>query len=289
MGIPIIPDGQENSGRGQDIPQPDFLTEGGRYNVLVPREWMMNNKDRAIELIAASPGPPYLAFGGNAAIAHDASTTSLSQSHREAGMMVFVPLVEENAWKFINEMYDLSDANNMPAYLGGNHYNHYAFGPLKNNTTTMCNVFEWTREKVEEYCLPIQTGVHGSKNLARLESIKNNIDPNYLLDCSTCVGNGVVNNDKNKQHSTTNVSKSNMSETMEGVKVEEEEDPVEEIHSSDETHSGDAPTDSSGSHSIVLSSATKSIILSITAASFLFLLQCLHPSAQHMNKRKNGP
>jgi FAD/FMN-containing dehydrogenase len=268
--LPIIPDGQENSGRGQDLPQPDFVTEPGRYNVLVPREWMMSNKDRAIELIAASTGPPYLAFGGDAAIAHDASMTSLSQSHREAGMMLFLLL--ENAWEFINEMYDLSNANNMPAYLGGNHYNHYAFGPLKNSTTTMCNVFEWTREKVEEYCLPIQTVVYGSKNLARLESIKNNIDPNYLLDCSTCVGNGVVNNDKNKQHSITNGS--NMGQTMEGVKFEEEEeDPVEEIHSSDETHSGDhkTPTDSSGSHSTVLSSSTKNIILSITAASFLFL------------------
>ena len=201
--IPIIPDGQ-NAGMAQDDPQPSFITAAG-HNILIPRSWMMNNKAKAIELIKMSITPPYFAFGGNAAIAHDSTTTSLSSSHREAGMMLFIPL---GIGETVNEMYDLSDGENLPAYIGGNHYNSFIRGPQKNDTTLACNLDNWTREEVDEYCFPVQTVVWGSQNLARLESIKKNIDPNYLLDCSTCVGNYNKHSDSSTTETEINAEKS---------------------------------------------------------------------------------
>ena len=182
--MPIILDGP-SAGLVREYPQPGFITQVG-HNTLIPKSWMMNNKARAIELIKMSVTPPYFAFGGNAAKINDTNTISLSDSHRKAGMMLFFP---QGIWETLNEMYDFSDDKNIPAYLGGNHYTAFLRGPQKNDSTLACKLDEWTRQQADEYCFPVQTVVWGSQNLARLESIKKDIDPTFLFDCSTCVGN----------------------------------------------------------------------------------------------------
>jgi FAD/FMN-containing dehydrogenase len=178
----------ENAGIIQDFPLPGYMPSKW-FGVLIPKKWMMENKDKVITLIGMSPTPPYLAFGGVTGNAQDTSVTSLSRAHREAGFMVPIFFMNEYVWEMLNEMYDFSDSTNTPAYIGGNHYPHDVFGPLKSDTTMLCNTFEWTFEEADELCVSVQTTVWGTENLVRLEAIKKEIDPNGLFDCQTCVGN----------------------------------------------------------------------------------------------------
>ena len=180
--------GDNADGQIQDFFPPSYMTMDTTA-VLIPKEWMMKNKDKVISLMGMSPVPPYLAFGGVTGNAQDTSVTSLSKAHREAGFMLFFAVITEYVWEMLNEMYDFSDSTNTPAYVGGNHYPHDVFGPLKSDTTMLCNTTYWTFEEADEQCVSVQTTVWGTENLARLEAIKKEIDPNRLFDCQTCVGN----------------------------------------------------------------------------------------------------
>ena len=62
------------------------------------------------------------------------------------------------------------------------------FGPLKEDTSKTCKVKEWTHAQAMEKCVPVQYLLYGSKNVARLQAIKEKIDPNYMLDCQSCIG-----------------------------------------------------------------------------------------------------
>jgi hypothetical protein len=84
--------------------------------------------------------------------------------------------------------YDTSDKNNFPAYLGANHAGINTRGPLKNDWTKSCPL-EWTQMERDEKCVPLQEIIWGTKILRRLEAIKEAIDPNYMFDCTGCVGN----------------------------------------------------------------------------------------------------
>ena len=61
-------------------------------------------------------------------------------------------------------------------------------GPLKNDFTKPCRLNVTIKER-EEQCISTQTIIYGAKNLKRLERIKHDIDPSFLLDCNICVGN----------------------------------------------------------------------------------------------------
>lgn len=62
------------------------------------------------------------------------------------------------------------------------------FGPLKEDTSKTCKIKEWTHAQAMEKCVPVQYVLYGSKNVARLQAIKETIDPNYMLDCQSCIG-----------------------------------------------------------------------------------------------------
>merc|ERR1712238_331352 len=192
-----IPKGRESAGKLNENPRwpPSFTGGGGGgWNLLIPKKWMMASKEnkattfRIIKIIGESP---YLAFGGKAATAHKNSVTALSIAHREAGFLQqsVDPIMNQDLVDMLAEAYNFTNNTNVPAYIGGNHAMTFIFGPLKNDTTTICNTKEWNRTEANAYCLPVQTAIYGSENLARLEAIKKDIDPNFMLDCNTCVGN----------------------------------------------------------------------------------------------------
>jgi len=66
------------------------------------------------------------------------------------------------------------------------------FGPLKEDTSKTCKIKEWTHAQATEKCVPVQYVLYGSKNVARLQAIKETIDPNYMLDCQSCIGTATL-------------------------------------------------------------------------------------------------
>merc|ERR1719491_2140400 len=165
----LVPEGEEFAGRVDDIPNPHYTHQDGRYNVLVPKTWILENKERAIEILLETGGAPYIAFGGEATTAQDTDTVALSAAHRGAGMMIWLHGEDENLAPLLNDMYDMpasvtgnaAEDGDFPALTGVNHASSYMFGPLKEDTSKTCK-------------------------------IKESIDPNYMLDCQSCIGTATL-------------------------------------------------------------------------------------------------
>ena len=166
----------------------------GQLNILVPKSWLLQNKDRFIQLSLTSPlfgaNGLYYAFAGSTSISSD-QASSLSTAHREAAFMfTFIDAIQVVQYNdLLQEMYDFTGTE-FPAYLGANHLSPSAFGPLKSDWTTPCP-YTFTRKESEELCVSGQQAVWGSETLQRLEAIKQEIDPNGMFDCFRCVGNTV--------------------------------------------------------------------------------------------------
>mmetsp|Transcript_23907 Transcript_23907/g.24183 ORF Transcript_23907/g.24183 Transcript_23907/m.24183 type:complete len:311 (-) Transcript_23907:499-1431(-) len=154
------------------------------YNFLVPLSSYLESKELFAKLILETGLWPYLSFGSNVVLADD-QTTSISKSYRNPAFMF-------SAYGgLLQTMLDLygitSDDTEIPAFVGGNHFRSWQYGPLKSDPTKVC-VYASLAE-ADEKCHPVQAAVWGSENLARLEKIKKEIDPNYMFDCNKCVGN----------------------------------------------------------------------------------------------------
>mmetsp|Transcript_45998 Transcript_45998/g.51895 ORF Transcript_45998/g.51895 Transcript_45998/m.51895 type:complete len:763 (-) Transcript_45998:286-2574(-) len=196
----LVPEGEEFAGRVDDIPNPEYTHQDGRYNVLFPKEWILENKERAIEILLETGGAPYIAFGGEATTAQDTDTVALSAAHRGAGMMIWLHGEDESLAPLLNDMYDMpasvtgnaAEDGDFPALTGVNHASSYMFGPLKEDTSKTCKIKEWTHAQATEKCVPVQYVLYGSKNVARLQAIKETIDPNYMLDCQSCIGTATL-------------------------------------------------------------------------------------------------
>lgn len=85
------------AGKANSDPRPSYAsTTESSGNVLVPRDWVFENEENkayaAEKMIYSST---YLAFGGGAATAHD-QANSLSDSHRQAGLMWFEPFFDND-------------------------------------------------------------------------------------------------------------------------------------------------------------------------------------------------
>lgn len=103
----LVPEGEEFAGRVDDIPNPEYTHQDGRYNVLFPKEWILENKERTIEILLETGGAPYIAFGGEATTAQDTDTVALSAAHRGAGMMIWLHGEDESLAPLLNDMYDM--------------------------------------------------------------------------------------------------------------------------------------------------------------------------------------
>eukprot|EP00978_Attheya_sp_CCMP212_P047543 scaffold421827_cov55-Attheya_sp.AAC.1 len=84
----------EFAGKAEDTPPPGLPSGNENLNnVLVPKKWVLENRDVAIDNLLMTNGGgeyAYYAFGGNTAISYDQSS-SLSDGHREAGFMFLFP------------------------------------------------------------------------------------------------------------------------------------------------------------------------------------------------------
>mmetsp|Transcript_3738 Transcript_3738/g.6937 ORF Transcript_3738/g.6937 Transcript_3738/m.6937 type:complete len:760 (-) Transcript_3738:142-2421(-) len=185
-------------------------------NILVPKKWIIENKDKAVRLMSGNYDA-YKAIGGHGRLSlyfafGGASTSdqanSLSDAHRKAGFMfmalfnmdlnklgIDVPETAPDIGSFYSEllpdMYDYTDKNSFHGYYGSNHASTANLGPLKSDWTKPCP-FDWVQKEREDKCMSLQEAIFGTERLARLEMIKKVIDPNYMFDCNRCVGNNLV-------------------------------------------------------------------------------------------------
>jgi hypothetical protein len=170
---------------------PDVMTT---VNQLLPKTWILNNKKMFADLWGTG-FHLYLAFGGDAEFTHD-QTSSLSTAHREAGGMIFYTpsgfsgAVTDAFELLIPEMYDFTNGV-IPPYTGHNHLGPDRYGPLKDDPSKPCPIFELTSLEAETMCHSAQESVFGTEALNRLETIKKAVDPNGMFDCFRCIGNTV--------------------------------------------------------------------------------------------------
>eukprot|EP00555_Chaetoceros_dichaeta_P003497 CAMPEP_0198248814 /NCGR_PEP_ID=MMETSP1447-20131203/491_1 /TAXON_ID=420782 /ORGANISM="Chaetoceros dichaeta, Strain CCMP1751" /LENGTH=733 /DNA_ID=CAMNT_0043933295 /DNA_START=60 /DNA_END=2261 /DNA_ORIENTATION=+ len=176
----------ENEGKAEDNPYPALvLTSGGQ--VLAPQSWAKEN----IKTIASNE--PYFAFGGATATGSD-QYNSLSQAHRNAAVMLSVggALGVITAGFFSTDlfpqMFDISDKTKFPPVIGSNHAAAVNMGPRKKNWIESCPL-TWTFEERNAKCISLQESIYGTERLKQLESIKEAVDPHYMFDCASCIGN----------------------------------------------------------------------------------------------------
>jgi len=159
-------------------------------NTLVPKEWILNNKEKFVEFWMENPSSAYFAFGGNVEFTHD-QMNSLSTAHRTAGAMIaYLAVIFRPVW--VDELYDFSDIDNLPPHIGSNHLGPNTYGPfIPLNRTVSCPIWMLTNTEAETMCISPQEAVYGTKTLKRLEVIKKKVDPNQIFDCFRCIGNKV--------------------------------------------------------------------------------------------------
>merc|ERR1712238_388332 len=150
----------------------------------------MGSKGLFTKIILENNLTLYMSFGSNVVLADD-QTTSISKSYCNPAFMFFA---DESLLQTMLDLYGItSDDIDIPAFVGGNHFTPLQYGPLKSDPTKVC-VYDSLAE-ANEKCHPVQAAVWGSENLARLEKIKEEIDPNYMFDCNKCVGNNRIKSD----------------------------------------------------------------------------------------------
>jgi len=174
-------------------------------NVLIPKDWIVKNKveysnflfnngNFSLEHLAAY-GSVYYAFGDNTKNAQDNSVTALSDGYRNAGVMIYYQGTSDMFWKIVKDAYDFnfnsdseSDSSIFPSYVGSNHVMATTVGPKNDNYSLICP-FSLTLEERKKECVSTQTIIYGGNKLKRLEQIKEDLDPDFLLDCAVCVRN----------------------------------------------------------------------------------------------------
>ena len=194
----IFGDDARFPGKVRDGPAPSPLAIPFAF-VLVPQSWLDESEENiktilenAVSVSGETP-TPYYAFGGAAASGSD-QANALSQAHRDAAFMVplFVTADEEaNFWgNLFPKMFDISDKTNFPPVFGSNHAGFLATGPLKEDWTKPCPR-ELTFEERREKCISFQEAIYGTDRLARLEAIKEAVDPQFIFNCMNCIGNNL--------------------------------------------------------------------------------------------------
>ena len=142
------------AGKALDFPQPDFAPAIEAYlNVIVPKKWILQNIDSAVELVPPSPWS-FRAFGGRASGPSSDQSNALSDAHREGGYMIFGAhsLFDDLFYTHLFPgIYDTSDKTNFPGFIGSNHAGPNTRGPLKSDWTKACPL-NWTQEERDEKC-----------------------------------------------------------------------------------------------------------------------------------------
>ena len=184
-------------GQVGDMPLPTFPSiagSGNTVNVLYTKSYIDENFEDLISQIEFIYGGAsmYLAFGSGTASASD-QANSLSDAHRQAAFKLRLP-ADYFYGSLFAIIYNTTDADSFPSFQGANHVGNTYFGPLREDWTQACPA-DLTQKERGEKCVSIQETLWGTETLARLESIKEAIDPNYMFDCEGCVGNNRVRKD----------------------------------------------------------------------------------------------
>ena len=165
-------------------------------NVLVPQSWLDESEEN-IKLLLEKMNSlsPYYAYGFNTASFSD-QANSLSKAHRDAACMVgfFTLWNGDEAYFWSNlfpKMFDISDRTKFPPVFGSNHAGPLFAGPLKEDWTKACPR-EWTFEERNEKCISSQEAIYGTEQLSRLEAIKKAVDPQFMFNCNSCIGNNLA-------------------------------------------------------------------------------------------------
>jgi hypothetical protein len=184
----LLQDGP-SPGKVSDGPPPSYLsTTENHVNMIVPAKYFADNPNASDTFHLF-----YGAFGANVPHATD-QANALSEAHRLGGYMIVLThdFFDESFYTDIfPQMFDTTDTDNFPGFVGSNHAGPNTRGPLKHDWTKPCPL-EWTTAERDEKCISLQEAIWGTKLLARLEKIKENIDPNYMFNCYGCVGNNRV-------------------------------------------------------------------------------------------------
>jgi hypothetical protein len=206
--ILAFPENHARAGQVTEDP-PSWAGYGFSTNLLLPKSWVLENKDFMADYDAIKVS--YYAFAGATNKAHD-QTTSLSIAHRDAGVMIFVPdsMFDEGRsdaefefeYEFPRllrqsdavEMYDFTTGV-VPPYIGSNHLTYTLYGPSKDDPTMACPKGDLTTLEADSLCHSAHEAVWGTKNLELLVSIKQAVDPNGIFDCNNCVPNEMPGND----------------------------------------------------------------------------------------------
>ena len=222
--------GTRFEGQVMDNPSPG-IGPPEMTGLLIPKAWVEKvGVESAMEklgttsvgggLIIPSFIMGYYTFA-SAAVTSD-QANSLSQAHRDAGVMLSGVTRDETFWRDIApEMYDLDDPTNFPPMFGSNHAGNGLTGPLKDDWTKPCPS-DWTFAERALGCVSFQEAIYGTKTLKRLEAIKKVVDPNYMFRCDNCVGSNL---EVEKEEA---VPEPNVNVEDEGGNVEETSTPNQE-------------------------------------------------------------
>jgi hypothetical protein len=172
-----------------DLPAPAALQfPPGSSFVLVPQSWIDDSEEN-IDTLLQYAGL-YYAYGV-ATYSFSDQANSLPQTAREAAVMSGNLWSNDYFWsELFPKMYDISDKTKFPAVFQSNHHAPSTHGPLKDDWTKACPL-EWTFEERKEKCISAQEAIYGTELLRRLEAIKMKVDPGFMFNCNSCVGNNL--------------------------------------------------------------------------------------------------
>jgi len=143
-------------------------------------------------------------MGGKLRVAGDGMTVQ-PKAYREAGISVILqPSIfglENNGTAYLAKIAEISDlilqylgisdqesADGFPGFTEINHQPGRFAGPLKSDWRTPCPL-DFTSEQRRAQCMSVQETIWGTKNLKRLEGIKEKLDPENLFTVHLGVGN----------------------------------------------------------------------------------------------------
>jgi len=144
--------------------------------------------DIMIEEMFVEGTPHSLYLLGGAIPESDDGVNSLSPNRRTTAFQKSVPSVEMRSRYYELFYGDLDPATDeFPGSSCHNHALYYEMGPQKNDWTKACPI-DISQFEREQLCVDKNLAAWGTVNLARLESIKEQVDPNNLFICASGVG-----------------------------------------------------------------------------------------------------
>ncbi|KAL7527538.1 hypothetical protein ACHAWF_002219 [Thalassiosira exigua] len=171
--ITVFPNGPD--GKVPDWnPPPPYLR--GPQLSFVLKNPSTKPSDLFLEPYGSALSLAYFAFGGYSMGATSDGTDSIPASHRHGVYMHFVALDDSFFEEIFPKMFDTTDKENFPGYLGANHVT--SFVRVNGKRRVLTNGIRKNETRSE--------AVYRTKLLKHLEWIKHAVDPDRMLSCEFC-------------------------------------------------------------------------------------------------------